>query len=759
MGGKRGTKAVGLLLVLLALFVLGCGREPGQIVAHWKVDVPGEPLRDIDLPGHVEGLPDRVVTYRLMTTVRLEPGLQGSAVDFVLPHLQASASLLVDGRAARLVGDPEPPEAHGGSAPRRWLLPDAATRSGAPIALELDVEHIWNLSAHVDTAPELVPAGVESPRAERTRLLNEQGAWFGLIALSQVGMTFLAVYFWDRRRRAYLWFAIQALTASYYPAHVLGLPALWLGWKTENTVLAQSLAVAPIISVYFTHAFFGLPRPSRAWPALFAAGMISPMVVVVVTAARHTDFLVVWYSAVIVDVCVMSTIVYQIATGLRLLGTYSDRRIVIFFLCCWLALGLSSWVDLIAWAGGPEVLDGGRPACVGLGLFGIFQSMLLSRSHSHSLVVADQLNDRLRAQVHDLEAHQGEIETLNEELRRQVGRRTADILAALSDADPDLALSLKAGDVVEDRYRILASLGVGGMGAVYEVERLSDGRHLALKTTQEVRGLALARLAREARMATQVHHPNVVSVLDADVAKGGYAFLVMELVKGRTLAECERGRDAAWRRRVLVQILEGMRALHAAGIIHRDLKPSNILVSDDQTPHPSVKITDFGISRWLDDVSLDAANARRVASGEEATVRTRPATTTPSATDRRADALRSPQLTRTGQISGTPAYVAPELADGTSTLSAAVDIFSFGVVAYGLLAGRQPYIEPPLLARIDGRVIPRPAPLASVCSDVSVDVAHAVDACLATSASDRPAVDDLIATFARDLEAFPLAVG
>jgi serine/threonine-protein kinase len=172
-----------------------------------------------------------------------------------------------------------------------------------------------------------------------------------------------------------------------------------------------------------------------------------------------------------------------------------------------------------------------------------------------------------------------------------------------------------------------------------------------------------------------------------------------------------------------------------------------------------VKITDFGISRWLDDVSLDAANARRVASGEEATVRTRPATTTPSATDRRADALRSPQLTRTGQISGTPAYVAPELADGTSTLSAAVDIFSFGVVAYGLLAGRQPYIEPPLLARIDGRVIPRPAPLASVCSDVSVDVAHAVDACLATSASDRPAVDDLIATFARDLEAFPLAVG
>jgi hypothetical protein len=740
-----------VLLLLLALGCVGCGRGSGQVVSRWTVDVPGTAPRTVDLPARIEGLSNEVVTYRLRTKVQLDRDLEGGDVDFVLPHLQAFATLLVNGHEARLIGDGGPARANGGSLPRRWVLPDAVTRSGAPINLELDIEHAWTLSARVDTAPELVHAGSESAATERTRLLNEQGGWFGLIALSQVGMTFLAVYFWDRRRRAYLWFAIQALTASFYPAYVLGLPALWLGWKAQNTVLAQSLAVAPIISVYFTHAFFGLPRPSRAWLVLFGVAMLAPVVVIVVTAARHTEFIDVSYTAVIVDVCVLSAIVYQLVTGVRLLGSYSDRRIVVFFLCCWIALGSSSWVDLIAWAGGPEVLDGGRPACVGLGLFGIFQSMLLSRSHSHSLVVADQLNERLRGQVHDLEARQGEIETLNDELRRQIGRRTTDILAALAESDGDRAIDLQPGDVVEGRYRVLASLGVGGMGAVYEVERLSDGRHLALKTTQEVHGMALARLAREATMATQVHHPNVVSVLDADVAKGGYAFLVMELVEGRTLGNCSRDRTTAWRLGVLLQILHGMKALHDAGIIHRDLKPSNILVSDDASDHPAVKITDFGISRWVDDALL-GASARRTSNGEDdATVNTRRGAT-PADGERRAEALRdvrsSPQLTRTGNISGTPAYVAPELADGTATLSVAVDIFSFGVLAYGLLTGNAPYIEPPLLARIDGRPVPRPPSLASACRDVSPELAKAVDASLAPSAHERPAVVDLIAVFA-----------
>src|SRR6185312_12309833 len=143
-------------------------------------------------------------------------------------------------------------------------------------------------------------------------------------------------------------------------------------------------------------------------------------------------------------------------------------------------------VDLLAWAGGPDVLGGARPACIGLGFFGIFQSMLLSRSHSQSLAEADRLNERLRGQVKDLKSRQTEIQNLNEELRRQIGRRTTDLLAALTDSDRDIEVALQPGDVVGARYRVVRPLGTGGMGAVYEVERVGDGRRMALKVAQEV---------------------------------------------------------------------------------------------------------------------------------------------------------------------------------------------------------------------------------------------------------------------------------
>jgi serine/threonine protein kinase len=443
-------------------------------------------------------------------------------------------------------------------------------------------------------------------------------------------------------------------------------------------------------------------------------------------------------------------------------------------LCCWLALGGSAWVDLMAWGGGPDVLGGGRPACVGLGLFAIFQSILLGRSHFRSLVDADRLNDRLRKQVRDLEERQGEIQSLNDELRRQVGRRTSDILAALTDADGGIVTALQPGDRVDARYRVIAPLGTGGMGAVYEVERLSDKKHLALKMAQEIRGMALARLAREAQIATQVHHTNVVSVVDADVAQGGYAYIVMELVEGKTLAECGKGKGLVWRLRVLSQILQGVKALHAQGIIHRDLKPSNVLVADDESAAaPRVKITDFGISRWIEESPLEDAPQRpptclvtaadaailgrallvkAEAKAEAPTlVESRSGESRPG--ESRSGPLRSstPQLTRTGQVSGTPAYVAPELAGGTKQLGPAVDVFAFGVVAFGLLTGESPFKEPPFLARVDGRDVPPAPPIASLGSALGARLASALDAALSFTPEARPSVDDLLALIDAEL--------
>jgi hypothetical protein len=732
-----------LAVVLLVLLLCGCSRGGGQRVEHFTFEAPEQAPRAIDLPVHLAELPDHLVVYHLRASVMLDPGLAGRELVLVLPYLPAPVAVRAGGQEARLQGDVQPAAAYGAGLPRRWLLPSSATTGERPLDLDLAVTHDWSMSSRLDVAPELILADKESPRVERNRVLNEQGAWFGMVALSQVGMTFLAVYFWDRRRRAYLWFAIQALTASYYPAFILGLPLGWLGWKMETVVLAQSLAIAPIVSVYFTHAFFGLPRPHRAWLLLLAVGLVSPLVVL----ARTTDFLAIAQASRIVALCVVCGIAYQLATGVGLLRTHADRGIVVFFLCCWMALASSSWVDLLTWVGGPELLSGGRPACFGLGFFAIFQSMLLGRSHFRTLVEAEHLNERLVAQVHDLRERQSEIQNLNEELRRQIGRRSADILAALTAGDGTANVSLAPGDVVEGRYSVVAELGVGGMGKVYEVQRLSDSRHLALKVAQDVHGLALARLAREAQIATQLHHPNVVAVVDADVAQGGYAYLVMELVEGRSLAKYVGARPIPWCLDVMRQMLEGVRALHEQGIIHRDLKPSNVLISGNDDSGIVVKITDFGISRW-EDGAIDAEAARPASKSELATVDTRAGARTGNGAGSAAalrDVHSTPQLTRTGHISGTPSYVAPELSGGTARLSPAVDVFSFGVVAYGMLTGKLPYVEPPLLARLAGRDSPVPPAVASVRPEVPAGLGDAIDACLVPDPTGRPSVGELLA--------------
>ena len=209
--------------------------------------------------------------------------------------------------------------------------------------------------------------------------------------------------------------------------------------------------------------------------------------------------------------------------------------------------------------------------------------------------------------------------------------------------------------MVAGRYSLEREVGRGGMGAVWLGRDEVLGRPVAMKRIGMAPGTTtpdLQRAEREARLAARLNHPHVVAVFDLVNDDGGAPedqWLVMEYVEGPTLAQLvqERGPlpvdEAA---RLIGQAADGLAAAHAAGIVHRDVKPSNIMVTRDG----QVKLTDFGIARGDADASL----------------------------------------TRTGLVTGSPAYLAPEVASGR-TATAASDVWSLGATLFHALSGRPPY--------------------------------------------------------------------
>jgi eukaryotic-like serine/threonine-protein kinase len=268
----------------------------------------------------------------------------------------------------------------------------------------------------------------------------------------------------------------------------------------------------------------------------------------------------------------------------------------------------------------------------------------------------------------------------------------------------------------------------------------------------------LERFEREAQMLARLHHPNIASVFGLEESTGVLA-LVMELVEGDDLsARIARGPiplDEALP--IARQIATALEAAHENGIIHRDLKPANVLVSGDVERDPRVKITDFGISRGPAEADETTGSSQPQPQRPEAPTvsfvsRPPPA---PDATETDAFATQqpassTPQLTRTGAISGTPSYIAPELAMRGAAITPASDVFSFGVVAFRLLTGSPPHAEAPFLAYLDRR-LPQPhTPIA--IAGLPERVAELLDACLAFSPDERPTTGDLIGALRDALE-------
>jgi len=216
---------------------------------------------------------------------------------------------------------------------------------------------------------------------------------------------------------------------------------------------------------------------------------------------------------------------------------------------------------------------------------------------------------------------------------------------------------LPVGTIVDGNYRIEGVIGKGAMGVVYRAHHVRLDRPVALKLQRTI-GDDTARLEREARAMARLDHPNVVGVYDVGM-HGHDLYIAMEFVDGWSLRAWLAAGPHPWRQalELCLQAGRGIMAAHAAGIVHRDLKPDNVLVGRDGR----VRVADFGIARGV-------VEPGRTMMGESSL---------------------GPDLTRTGSMPGTPAYMAPEQFEGHADPRS--DIFSFTVVLYEALYGRRPF--------------------------------------------------------------------
>ncbi|HJL17157.1 MAG TPA: serine/threonine-protein kinase [Sandaracinaceae bacterium LLY-WYZ-13_1] len=259
--------------------------------------------------------------------------------------------------------------------------------------------------------------------------------------------------------------------------------------------------------------------------------------------------------------------------------------------------------------------------------------------------------------------------------------------------DPNRQSLPPPGTVMGGRYRLTRLIAAGGMGAVYEAaDQGAEGRPVALKllhpeltTERDVR----RRFRRESSVLLALDHACIVRVLDVGTSDDELLFTVMELLDGETLHErLERtGQlDAEGLAPIVEGMAQGMTAAHEHGVIHGDLKPANVFLLAEPGDALPVKLLDFGLSKVL---------------GLE-------------------------RLTRTGELIGTPAYMAPELLTGKGELDERIDTYAIGVILYQCLAGHAPF-----RGKVPGKlmmdiVMGQAPPLSEVASEVPPDVAAVV---------------------------------
>jgi serine/threonine-protein kinase len=216
------------------------------------------------------------------------------------------------------------------------------------------------------------------------------------------------------------------------------------------------------------------------------------------------------------------------------------------------------------------------------------------------------------------------------------------------------------GDLVDGKYRILRTIGEGGWGIVFEGENVRTFKRVAIKilrTTAAVTKDILTRFEREAQAAGRIGSEHIVEVYDLGTLPDGTHYMVMELLAGEELAARLRSSgalDPVTVAKIVLQLLDGLKAAHAAGILHRDLKPENLFLVPTRSGEEFVKILDFGISKFSN---------------------------TPQAS-----------ATMTGAVLGSPCYMAPEQARGLKHVDVRTDLYAVGTLMFESLTGRVPFL-------------------------------------------------------------------
>jgi serine/threonine protein kinase len=282
--------------------------------------------------------------------------------------------------------------------------------------------------------------------------------------------------------------------------------------------------------------------------------------------------------------------------------------------------------------------------------------------------------------------------------------------------EPD-ALAFARMSAFKGKYELLSVLGSGGMGVVYKARQILLDKIVAIKMmrTSGFSTQALKRFEREAKAASSLLHPNLITIRDYGLADDGQPYMVFDFIDGTTLGETIKARgqlDLEQALDIFIQVAKGLAYAHQHGVLHRDIKPDNIIIAEGQR---EVKIVDFGIAKVLDNTEAEHS------------------------------------LTQTGEIFGTPLYMSPDQGIG-KRLDARSDLYSMGCVMFEALTAMPPFVGESAITTMLKHQAEKPPSLkeASLGKEFPRALEKAVNRLLAKNPDDRyqsakELIDDLLA--------------